>query len=98
MSKSGGRTVCCARADFSAVGLAIATAAIRTKRIAEAVKSQSFVEPKKAPVTESVSGFGAMAISPTRMNSATVRSMVTEPIISIDFKDGQYMQKGQLRS
>jgi multidrug efflux system membrane fusion protein len=30
------------------------------------------------------------------LNSATVRSMVTEPIISIDFKDGQYIKKGQL--
>ncbi|MFZ0237744.1 MAG: efflux RND transporter periplasmic adaptor subunit, partial [Xanthobacteraceae bacterium] len=29
-------------------------------------------------------------------NSATVRSMVTEPIISIDFKDGEYIKKGQL--
>jgi multidrug efflux pump subunit AcrA (membrane-fusion protein) len=32
----------------------------------------------------------------TALNSATVRSMVTEPIISIDFKDGQYVKKGQL--
>ena len=30
------------------------------------------------------------------LNSATVRAMVTEPIISIDFKDGQYVKKGQL--
>jgi multidrug efflux system membrane fusion protein len=30
------------------------------------------------------------------LNSATVRSMVTEPIISIDFKNGQYIKKGQL--
>jgi multidrug efflux system membrane fusion protein len=30
------------------------------------------------------------------LNSATVRSMVTEPIISIDFKDGEYLKKGQL--
>src|ERR1700760_2561219 len=32
----------------------------------------------------------------TALNSATVRSMVTEQIISIDFKDGQYVKKGQL--
>ena len=32
----------------------------------------------------------------TAMNSATIRSMITEPIISIDFKDGQYVKKGQL--
>jgi membrane fusion protein, multidrug efflux system len=30
------------------------------------------------------------------LNSATVRSMVTEPIISVDFKNGQYVKKGQL--
>jgi multidrug efflux system membrane fusion protein len=30
------------------------------------------------------------------LNSATVRSMVTEQIISIDFKDGQVVKKGQL--
>src|ERR1700760_1572194 len=30
------------------------------------------------------------------LNSATVRSMVTEPIISIDFKDGQFVKKGEL--
>jgi len=30
------------------------------------------------------------------LNSATVRSMVTEQILSIDFKDGQYVKKGQL--
>jgi membrane fusion protein, multidrug efflux system len=32
----------------------------------------------------------------TALNSATVRSMVTEQIISIDFKDGQFVKKGEL--
>ena len=32
----------------------------------------------------------------TALNSATVRSLVTEPIISIDFEDGQRVKKGQL--
>jgi membrane fusion protein, multidrug efflux system len=32
----------------------------------------------------------------TALNSATVRSMVTELILSIDFKDGQFVKKGQL--
>src|SRR6516164_4766094 len=32
----------------------------------------------------------------TALNSATVRSMVTEQILSIDFKDGQYVKKGEL--
>ncbi len=32
----------------------------------------------------------------TALNSATVRSMITEPIISVDFKDGQFVKKGQL--
>src|SRR6201988_3222571 len=32
----------------------------------------------------------------TALNSATIRSMVTESIISVDFKDGQYLKKGQL--
>jgi len=32
----------------------------------------------------------------TALNSATVRSMVTEQIISIDFKDGQFVKKGDL--
>ena len=32
----------------------------------------------------------------TALNSATVRSMVTEQIISIEFKDGQSVKKGQL--
>jgi multidrug efflux system membrane fusion protein len=30
------------------------------------------------------------------LNSATVRSMVTEPIISIDFKDAQLVKKGDV--
>src|SRR5262252_9115843 len=32
----------------------------------------------------------------TALNSATVRSMITEPIVSIDFKDGQFVKKGEL--
>jgi multidrug efflux system membrane fusion protein len=32
----------------------------------------------------------------TALNSATVRSMVTEPIVSIDFRDGQFVKKDQL--
>ncbi|HUN96519.1 MAG TPA: efflux RND transporter periplasmic adaptor subunit [Bradyrhizobium sp.] len=32
----------------------------------------------------------------TALNSATVRSMVTEPILSVDFKDGQFVKKGEL--
>jgi membrane fusion protein, multidrug efflux system len=32
----------------------------------------------------------------TALNSATVRSMVTEPIVGIDFEDGQFVKKGQL--
>jgi multidrug efflux system membrane fusion protein len=32
----------------------------------------------------------------TALNSATVRSMVTEQILSIDFKDGQFVKKGEL--
>src|ERR1700739_2253701 len=32
----------------------------------------------------------------TALNSATVRSMVTEPIISIDFKDGQVVKQGEV--
>ena len=30
------------------------------------------------------------------LNSATVRSMVTEQILSIDFKDGQFVNKGEV--
>jgi membrane fusion protein, multidrug efflux system len=32
----------------------------------------------------------------TALNTATVRSMITEPIVAIDFKDGQLVKKGQL--
>jgi multidrug efflux system membrane fusion protein len=32
----------------------------------------------------------------TALNSATVRSMITEQIVSIDFKDGQFVSKGEL--
>src|SRR5271169_3550098 len=32
----------------------------------------------------------------TALNSATVRSMITEPIVSIDFKDGQLVKQGEL--
>ena len=32
----------------------------------------------------------------TALNSATVRSMVTEQILGIDFKDGEFVKKGQL--
>jgi membrane fusion protein, multidrug efflux system len=32
----------------------------------------------------------------TALNTATVRSMVTEQIISIDFKDGQFVKRGEL--
>jgi membrane fusion protein, multidrug efflux system len=52
--------------------------------IAATVKKQDF------PIV--LSGIGNVAA----LNSATVRSMVTEQIISIDFKDGQYVKKGQL--
>jgi membrane fusion protein, multidrug efflux system len=52
--------------------------------IATTVKQQNF------PIVRT--GIGNVAA----LNSATVRAMVTEPIISIDFKDGQYVKKGQL--
>src|SRR5580693_3037465 len=52
--------------------------------IAATVKQQNF------PIV--LTGIGNVAA----LNSATVRSMVTEPIISIDFQDGQYIKKGQL--
>jgi membrane fusion protein, multidrug efflux system len=52
--------------------------------IATTVKQQNF------PIVRI--GIGNVAA----LNSATVRAMVTEPIISIDFKDGQYVKKGQL--
>ena len=52
--------------------------------IAATVKQQNF------PIV--LTGIGNVAA----LNSATVRSMVTEQIISIDFKDGQFVKKGQL--
>jgi membrane fusion protein, multidrug efflux system len=52
--------------------------------ITTTVKQQNF------PIV--VTGIGNV----TALNSATVRSMVTEQIISIDFKDGQFVKKGQL--
>src|SRR6202007_369956 len=52
--------------------------------IAATVKKQNF------PIVRT--GIGNVAA----LNSATVRAMVTEPIMSIDFKDGQYVKKGQL--
>jgi multidrug efflux system membrane fusion protein len=52
--------------------------------IATTVKEQNF------PIV--LTGIGNVAA----LNSATVRSMVTEQIISIDFKDGQSVKKGEL--
>ncbi|HEY2533508.1 MAG TPA: efflux RND transporter periplasmic adaptor subunit [Xanthobacteraceae bacterium] len=52
--------------------------------IAATVQKQNF------PIV--LTGVGNVAA----LNSATVRSMVTEPIISVDFKDGQFIKKGQL--
>jgi membrane fusion protein, multidrug efflux system len=52
--------------------------------IAATVQKQNF------PIV--LTGIGNVAA----LNSATVRSMVTEQIISIDFKDGQLVKKGQL--
>src|SRR5580693_419833 len=52
--------------------------------IATTVKQQNF------PIV--LTGIGNVAA----LNSATVRSMVTEQIISIDFKDGQLVKKGEL--
>jgi multidrug efflux system membrane fusion protein len=52
--------------------------------IAATVKQQNF------PIV--LTGIGNVAA----LNTATVRSMVTEQIISIDFKDGQLVKKGQL--
>src|SRR5689334_13338335 len=52
--------------------------------IASTIQSQNF------PIV--VTGIGNV----TALNSATVRSMVTEQILSIDFKDGQSVKKGQL--
>jgi multidrug efflux system membrane fusion protein len=52
--------------------------------IAATVKQQNF------PIV--LTGIGYV----TALNSATVRSMITEPIVSIDFKDGQPVKKGEL--
>jgi multidrug efflux system membrane fusion protein len=52
--------------------------------IAATVQKQNF------PIV--LTGIGNVAA----LNSATVRSMVTEQIVSIDFKDGQSVKKGQL--
>lgn len=52
--------------------------------IATTVQKQNF------PIV--LTGIGNVAA----LNSATVRSMVTEPIISIDFNDGQLVKKGEL--
>lgn len=52
--------------------------------IAATVKQQNF------PIV--LTGIGNVAA----LNSATVRSLVTEQILSIDFKDGQLVKKGQL--
>src|SRR5271165_4207030 len=52
--------------------------------IATTVQKQNF------PIV--LTGIGNVAA----LNSATVRSLVTEPIISVDFKDGQSVKKGEL--
>jgi membrane fusion protein, multidrug efflux system len=52
--------------------------------IAATVKQQNF------PIV--LTGIGNV----TAQNSATVRSLVTEQILSIDFKDGQFVKKGEL--
>ena len=52
--------------------------------IAATVQTQNF------PIV--LTGIGNVAA----LNSATVRSLVTEQILSIDFKDGQLVKKGQL--
>jgi multidrug efflux system membrane fusion protein len=48
------------------------------------------VQQKNFPIV--LTGIGNV----TALNTATVRSMVTEQIITIDFKDGQYVKKGEL--
>jgi membrane fusion protein, multidrug efflux system len=48
------------------------------------------VEQRDFPIV--LTGIGNV----TALNSATVRSLVTEQILSIDFKDGQFVKKGQL--
>jgi membrane fusion protein, multidrug efflux system len=65
-------------------GTAVAEAQPPVPVIAATVQKQNF------PIV--LTGVGNV----TALNSATVRSMVTEPIISIDFKDGQFVKKGQL--
>jgi multidrug efflux system membrane fusion protein len=65
-------------------GAAVAEAAPPVPVIATPVQKQNF------PIL--LTGIGNVAA----LNSATVRSMVTESIASIDFKDGQYVKKGQL--
>jgi membrane fusion protein, multidrug efflux system len=52
--------------------------------IAATVQQQNF------PIA--LTGIGNVAA----LNSATVRSLVTEQILSVDFKDGQFVKKGQL--
>src|ERR1700738_2596154 len=52
--------------------------------IATPVQKQNF------PIV--LTGIGNVAA----LNSATVRSLVTEQIIGIDFKDGEFVKKGQL--
>jgi membrane fusion protein, multidrug efflux system len=65
-------------------GAAVADAPPPVPVIAVTVQKQNF------PIV--LTGIGNVAA----LNSATVRSMVTEQIISIDFKDGQDIKKGQL--
>jgi multidrug efflux system membrane fusion protein len=48
------------------------------------------VQQRDFPIV--VTGIGNV----TALNTATVRSMVTEQIVSVDFQDGQYVKKGQL--
>jgi len=52
--------------------------------IAATIQKQNF------PIV--LTGIGNVAA----LNSATVRSMVTEPIVSIDFKDGQFVKRGDM--
>ena len=48
------------------------------------------VQQREFPIV--LTGIGNVAA----LNTATIRSMVTEQIVSIDFKDGQSVKKGQL--
>jgi len=48
------------------------------------------VQKQNFPIV--LTGIGNVAA----LNTATVRSMVTEQIVSIDFKDGQFVKKGEL--